>query len=105
MSISLMEGVDKAINVHSFDEDFYTTNPEKHTTHNNVVTIYILLNSSRAFGVEQPILRDAVLSLKREEDTMYRYLQNQYLETPSRFDGWIYADELDINKLIRKEKE
>ena len=104
MSISLMED-DKDIHLHSFDEDFYATNPEKHTTHNNVVTIYILLSSSDAFGIEQPILRDTIITLNKEADTMYRYLQNQYLENPSRFDGWIYADELDINKLIRKEEE
>lgn len=105
MSISLTEEVDKDIHVHSFDEDFYTTEPETHTTHRNVVTIYILLNSSSSFGVEHPILRDAIIPLKREDDTMYRYLQNQYLERPSRYDGWIYADELDVNKFIRKEAE
>ena len=103
MSISLTEGVNKGIRVHSFDEDFYATSPEKHTTHKNVVAIYILLTSSNAFGIEQPILRDTIIPLKKEADTMYRYLQHQYLEDPKRFDGWIYADELDINKLIRKE--
>lgn len=105
MSISLIEGVDKAINVHSFDEDFFTTNPEKHTTSMNAVTIYLLLNSRDVFGMKQPVLRDTVINLKKEEDTMYRYLQHQNLENPSRFGGWIYADELDINKLLRKEEE
>lgn len=105
MSISLTGDDNKVVRLHSFDEDFYTTNPEKHTTHPNVVTIYILLNGNSSFGVEHPILRDAIIPLKREDDTMYRYLQNQYIERPSRYDGWIYADELDVNKFIRKEAE
>lgn len=100
MSISLTEDGNKDIHLHSFDEDFYATSPEKHTTHKNVVTIYILLPNSNVFGIEQPVLRDAVIPLKKEDDTMYHYLQKQYLEDPSRFDGWIYADELDINKLL-----
>ena len=92
------------IHLHSFNEDFYMTNPEKHTTNPNVVTIYILLNStSYNFGIKYPILRDAMITLKREDDTMYRYLQNQYCKTPSLYNGWIYADELDINTLLNKE--
>lgn len=108
MSISLTSPFNEGrLHLHSFDEDFYATNPEKHTTHPNVVTIYILLNGSSSFGVEHPILRDAMIPLKREDDTMYRYLQNQYHESTSRYDnrygGWIYADELDINTLLKKE--
>ena len=104
MSISLTDLFDEGrIHLHSFDEDFYATNPEKHTTHPNVVTIYILLNSTSSFGVEHPILRDAMITLKREDDTMYRYLQNQYCEKTSLYSGWIYADELDINTLLKKE--
>ena len=104
MSISLTDLFDEGrIHLHSFNEDIYTTNPEKHTTNPNVVTIYILLNSSSSFGVEHPILRDAMIPLKREDDTMYRYLQNQYSEKTNLYGGWIYADELDINTLLKKE--
>lgn len=104
MSISLTSPFNEGrIHLHSFDEDFYATNPEKHTTHPNVVTIYILLNNTSSFGVEHPILRDAMITLKREDDTMYRYLQNQYCGKPSIYGGWIYADELDINTLLNKE--
>ena len=104
MSISLTSPSNEGrIHLHSFDEDFYATNPEKHTTNSNVVTIYILLNSTSSFGVEHPILRDAMITLKREDDTMYRYLQNQYCEKTNLYGGWIYADELDINTLLKKE--
>ena len=104
MSISLTGLSDEGrIHLHSFDEDIYATNPEKHTTNQNVVTIYILLNGNSSFGVEHPILRDAMIPLKREDDTMYRYLQNQYSEKTSRYNGWIYADELDIKTLLKKE--
>lgn len=105
MSISLTSPFNEGrIHLHSFDEDFYMTNPEKHTTNPNLVAIYILLNSyGYSFGIEHPILRDATITLKREDDTMYRYLQNQYRKTPNLYDGWIYADELDINTLLKKE--
>lgn len=106
MSISLTEDVNECIHLHSFDEDFYATSPEKHTTHKNIVTIYILFTNSDIFGIEQPVLRDAVISLEKEADTMYQYLQKQYLNESSRFGGWIYADELNINKLLgRKQNE
>lgn len=104
MSISLTSPFNEGrIHLHSFNEDFYATNPEKHTTNQNVVTIYILLNSTSSFGVEHPILRDAMITLKREDDTMYRYLQNQYYGNTSLYGGWFYADELDINTLLKKE--
>lgn len=104
MSISLTSPSNEGrLHLHSFDEDFYTTNPEKHTTNSELVTIYILLNDNKFSGIEQPILRDATVSLKREEDTMYKYLQKQYRGNPGRFSGWIYADELGINTLLKKE--
>lgn len=104
MSISLTSPSNEGrIHLHSFKEDFYTTNPEKHTTNQNVVTIYILLNNTSSFGVEHTILRDAMITLKREDDTMYRYLQSKYCEKTSLSGGWIYADELDINTLLNKE--
>lgn len=105
MSISLTDLFDEGrIHLHSFDEDFYATNPKQHTNCSDLVAIYILLNSSGYnFGVEHPILRDATITLKREDDTMYRYLQNQYRKTPNLYGGWIYADELDINTLLKKE--
>lgn len=104
MSISLTNPFNEGrIHLHSFNEDFYMTNPEKHTTNQNVVTIYILLNSTSSFGVEHPILRDAMIPLKREDGTMYLYLQSQYCEKTSLYSGWFYADELDINTLLKKE--
>ena len=106
MSISLTSPSNEGrLHFHSFDEDFYATNPEKHTTNSGLVIIYILLNASEFSGIEQPILRDATVSLKREEDTMYKYLQKQYCGNPSRYGGWIYADELDINTLLKTEEQ
>lgn len=104
MSISLTEdNIFKGITLHSFNENLEDSNPSEHSVNDDVVTIYILMKDTEndGFGIRTPLLRDAIINFK-ELNNIYPYLQNQWIESPERFEGWIYADELDINKLIRK---
>lgn len=106
MSISLTgDSIFKGVTLHSFNDALEDSNPSEHSANGEIVVIYILMKDvDNEFGIHIPVLRDAMINFK-EQANVYAYFQNQWIENPERFQGWIYADELDINKLLRKEEE
>lgn len=104
MSISLTEdNTFKGITLHSFNENLEDSNPSEHSTVDGLVTIYILKkDNGEHFGLKGVLFRDAVINLEDPEN-FYTYIQGQYIRYPDVYNGWIYADELDINNLLRKE--
>ena len=106
MSISLTgDNTFKGITLHSFNDNLEDSNPSEHSANDDIVALYVLMKDvDNEFGIQVPILRDTMVNFK-EQGNVYSYFQSQWIENPERFQGWIYADELDINKLLRKEEK